>query len=150
MCFFSGHDPTTRMKLGEIWVSIGLDFLIFRDVFWPTGNICSHRCSIVSPHLCPHPKFRDISPTSLGAAEYDGMHYSQSTGASRLSGYTEHVIQIIQHSPIRMEGRKVYVLFNDALNTFYFTVIWRQTYGKGPFRERERKAAAATWATLSD
>ena len=21
------------------------------------------------------------------------------------------------------------VLFNDALNTFYFTVIWRQTYG---------------------
>ena len=26
------------------------------------------------------------------------------------------------------------VLFNDALNTFYFTVIWRQTYGKGPFR----------------
>ena len=26
------------------------------------------------------------------------------------------------------------VLFNDALNTFYFTVIWRQTYGKGPLR----------------
>ena len=26
------------------------------------------------------------------------------------------------------------VLFNDALNTFYFTVIWRRTYGKGPFR----------------
>ena len=24
------------------------------------------------------------------------------------------------------------VLFNDALNTFYF--IWRDTYGKGPFR----------------
>ena len=22
------------------------------------------------------------------------------------------------------------VLFNDALNTFYFTVIWRPTYGK--------------------
>ena len=21
------------------------------------------------------------------------------------------------------------VLFNDTLNTFYFTVIWRQTYG---------------------
>ena len=30
-----------------------------------------------------------------------------------------------------MEGN---VLFNDALNTFYFTVIWRQTYGKGPLR----------------
>ena len=24
------------------------------------------------------------------------------------------------------------VLFNDALNTFYFTLIWRRTYGKGP------------------
>ena len=24
------------------------------------------------------------------------------------------------------------VLYNDALNTFYFTVIWRRTYGKGP------------------
>ena len=31
----------------------------------------------------------------------------------------------------RKEGN---VLFNDALNTFYFTVIRRQTYGKGPFR----------------
>ena len=25
-------------------------------------------------------------------------------------------------------------LFNDTLNTFYFTVIWRRTYGKGPLR----------------
>ena len=50
-----------------------------------------------------------------------------------------------------MEGRKKgNVLFNDALNTFYFTVIWRQTYGKGPLRKRERKPAAATWATLSE
>ena len=32
-------------------------------------------------------------------------------------------------------GRKeVNVLFNDALNTFYFMVIWRQTYVKGPLR----------------
>ena len=28
-----------------------------------------------------------------------------------------------------MEGN---VLFNDALNTFYFMVTWHQTYGKGP------------------
>ena len=28
----------------------------------------------------------------------------------------------------RKEGN---VLFNDALNTFYFTVRWRRTYGKG-------------------
>ena len=27
------------------------------------------------------------------------------------------------------------VLFNDALNTFLFTVIWRRTYGKGPLME---------------
>ena len=34
-----------------------------------------------------------------------------------------------------LEGKKEgNVLFNDALNTFYFTVIWRRTYGKGPFR----------------
>ena len=31
----------------------------------------------------------------------------------------------------RKEGN---VLFNDALNTFYYTVIWRRTYGKGPLR----------------
>ena len=29
-----------------------------------------------------------------------------------------------------LNGRKEEMfLFNDALNTFYFTVIWRQTYG---------------------
>ena len=43
----------------------------------------------------------------------------------------------------RKEGN---VLFNDALNLF--TVIWRRTYGKRPFRER-KPAAATTWATLS-
>ena len=30
----------------------------------------------------------------------------------------------------RKEGN---VLFNDALGHILFTVIWRQTYGKGPF-----------------
>ena len=35
-------------------------------------------------------------------------------------------------------------------STHLVTVIWRRTYGKGPFRKRERKPAAATWATLSD
>ena len=36
---------------------------------------------------------------------------------------------------LSVEGRKEEnVLFNDALNTFLFTVIWRRTYGKGPFR----------------
>ena len=31
------------------------------------------------------------------------------------------------------EREKGNVLFNDALNTFLFTVIWHHTYGKGPF-----------------
>ena len=30
--------------------------------------------------------------------------------------------------------RKGNILFNDALNTFYFTVILRRTYDKGPLR----------------
>ena len=35
----------------------------------------------------------------------------------------------------RNDGRKDgNVLFNDALNTFNFTVIWRRIYGKGPLR----------------
>ena len=32
------------------------------------------------------------------------------------------------------EGRKDIFLFNYALNTCYFTVIWCRTYGKGPLR----------------
>ena len=35
----------------------------------------------------------------------------------------------------QFEGRKeVNILFNDPLKTFLFTVMWRQTYGKGLFR----------------
>ena len=39
--------------------------------------------------------------------------------------------RIVRVTQIRKEGN---VLFNDALNTFLFTVIWRQAYGKRPFR----------------
>ena len=36
---------------------------------------------------------------------------------------------------VREEGKKEgNVLFNDALNTFLYTVIWRRRYVKGPFR----------------
>ena len=34
----------------------------------------------------------------------------------------------------RAKKKERSVLFNDALNTFYFSVIWRRTYGKIPFR----------------
>ena len=36
------------------------------------------------------------------------------------------------------------VLFNDALNTFLFTVIWDRTYYKRPLTQRERKLTAVT------
>ena len=39
------------------------------------------------------------------------------------------------------------VLFNDALNTFYFYGYMVKDHSDS---ERERKPAAATWATLSD
>ena len=33
------------------------------------------------------------------------------------------------HSDSEKGEREKNVLFNDAFNTFYFTVIWHQTYG---------------------
>ena len=47
---------------------------------------------------------------------------------------------LVYHSPVYVFDRRCVrrkegnILFNDALNTFCFTVIWRQTYGNGPFR----------------
>ena len=55
-------------------------------------------------------------------------------------------VRVLSSSIRMMEG---YVLFNDALNTFYLRL-----HGVGhmvkDFRYIERKPAAATWATLSD
>ena len=48
-----------------------------------------------------------------------------------LHSFVEHWLELDKWMEGRKEGN---VLFNDALNTLYFTVIWRQTYGKGPFR----------------
>ena len=46
-------------------------------------------------------------------------------------------------------GRKE-VFYSMMQTTHLVMVIWGRTYGIGPFRVRERKPAAATWATLSD
>ena len=46
-----------------------------------------------------------------------------------------------------MEGN---ILFNDTLNTFYLRLYGIGHMVKGPLIQRERKPAAATWATLSD
>ena len=47
------------------------------------------------------------------------------------------------------EGRKD-IFYLTTHSTHLVTVIWRQTYGKGPFRQRERKPTSVTWAILSD
>ena len=44
----------------------------------------------------------------------------------RLYG-VRHMVK--DHSDSEKGERERNVLFNDALNTFYFTVIWHQTYG---------------------
>ena len=46
----------------------------------------------------------------------------------------------------RKEGN---VLFNDTLNTFYLW-LYGIRHDKEPFRLRERKPTASTWATPSD
>ena len=43
----------------------------------------------------------------------------------------KYICYDINLSDCRKEGN---VLFNNALNTFYFTVIWCRTYGKVPLR----------------
>ena len=45
----------------------------------------------------------------------------------------EHVV-IALYEWMNERMKEGNVLFNDALNTFYFTVLWRQTYGKRPLR----------------
>ena len=60
------------------------------------------------------------------------------------------VVVIIIKNPIAPLKKKGIVLYINALNTFYFTVIWCQTYDKRPLRYRQSKPAAATWTTLSD
>ena len=51
-----------------------------------------------------------------------------------------------QYCALLKEGN---VLFNDAPNIFYLR-LYGVGRGKEPFRLRERKPAAATWATPSD
>ena len=59
--------------------------------------------------------------------------------------------RLFQHLVLVLEGKNERnVSFNDALDTFVLTVIWRLTYGKEPFRLRNGKPAATTWATPSD
>ena len=56
----------------------------------------------------------------------------------RIAHATAFVTPVVEHWLERLGlglGRKERnVLFNDALNTFLFTVIWRQTYVKEQFR----------------
>ena len=47
-----------------------------------------------------------------------------------------------------MKERKDF-LFNNTTHFIYGYMASDIGYGKGPFRKRERKPAATTWATLS-
>ena len=58
---------------------------------------------------------------------YDVGHMVKE-GRKEMFYLTTHSTHFILWLYGRKEGN---VLFNDALNTFYFTVIWRRTYGKG-------------------
>ena len=49
----------------------------------------------------------------------------------RLYG-VRHMVE--DHSDSERGRKEGNVLFNDTLNTFHFTVIWRQTYGRGPLK----------------
>ena len=55
--------------------------------------------------------------------------------------------KLVLCSPLNNEAN---ALFNDALNTFYLRLYGIRIYGKGPFRLRERKPAATTWASFSN
>ena len=57
----------------------------------------------------------------------------------QIISYTENVAFCIKNTIFNLTGKEGNVLFNDTLNTFYFTIIWHRTYGKGPLRERERE-----------
>ena len=57
------------------------------------------------------------------------------------AGATCLILQVLRKFPENISELNIYfrrkegnVLFNDALNTFLFTIIWRSTYGKGPLR----------------
>ena len=81
------------------------------------GTMRGQDCYIMNTHLCN--QFQTATAT---AANTPGLHNN------RISA------QIVRNR-LRENGRKEgNVLFNNALNTFYFTVIWRRTYGKGPLR----------------
>ena len=41
-------------------------------------------------------------------------------------------------------------MFYLTTHTTHFIYSYMALYGKGPFRKRQKKPAAATWATLSD
>ena len=65
------------------------------------------------------------------------MLYTNLRALIPASGIDRTISQRIKGlDPMVQERKEGNILFNDALNTFYFTVIWRRKYGKGPLSEK--------------
>ena len=62
------------------------------------------------------------------------MFYLTTHSTHFIYGYNGVGHMVKDHSDSERERKEGNVLFNDAVNTFYFTVMWCQTYGKGPIR----------------
>ena len=77
---------------------------------------------------------------------YDSTEYTNSgIQNKKMSFFYKDIYKNISDCP-SMEG---YVLFNNALNTFYLQLYGIRHVVKYP-SDSERKPAATTWATLSD
>ena len=74
---------------------------------------------------------KDHSDSERGRKEMFYLTMHSTHFILRLYG-VGHMVK--DHSDSERGRKEGNVLFNDALNTFYFTVIWRRTYGKGPLR----------------
>ena len=72
----------------------------------------------------------DTSHKPVAGGHHTTHHIQFAMGIEQWHLKTHLLVNNQQNFHRRNEGN---VLFNDALNTFYFTLIWCQTYGKGPF-----------------
>ena len=71
---------------------------------------------------------KDHSDSEKGKRERE-MFYLTTHSTHFIYGYMASDIWLRTFLIVRKERERKMFYFNDALNTFYFTAIWRQTYG---------------------